>query len=166
MKIGTKSLLFGAHQFILHPVFVLLAWWRRYGFPWDPRIWIAALIHDWGYWGKPNIDGLAGKYHPQWGARIMWRLFGYEWYEFCLYHSRYWAERHIQPVSLLCIADKLSFYMTPKWLYLPMVCWTGEIKEFMLDVPEDRRTPHAWYDFINEKSKAWVTREADTNYDR
>ena len=37
MKIGTRSVLFGAHQFATHPWFVAAAWWRLYGFPWDPR---------------------------------------------------------------------------------------------------------------------------------
>lgn len=35
MKIGTKSVLYGAHCFIIHPWFVALAWWKLYGFPWD-----------------------------------------------------------------------------------------------------------------------------------
>ena len=52
MKIGTKSLLFGAHNIIIHPVLVFIAWWRLYGFPFDPRLWIAFLVHDWGYFGK------------------------------------------------------------------------------------------------------------------
>lgn len=28
MKIGTKSLLFGAHQFAIHPLFLFIAWWE------------------------------------------------------------------------------------------------------------------------------------------
>ncbi len=75
MKIGTKSVLFGAHQFLLHPLFVALAWTRLYGFPWDPRLWVAFFVHDLGYWGKPNMDGPEGEEHPFLGARIMQRLF-------------------------------------------------------------------------------------------
>ncbi len=41
MRIGTKSVVFGAHQFWIHPFFVFIAWWRLYGFPWDPRLWVA-----------------------------------------------------------------------------------------------------------------------------
>jgi hypothetical protein len=167
MKIGTKSLLFGAHQFLLHPICVLLAWWRLYGFPLDPRIWIAALIHDWGYWGSPNIDGERGKQHPQWAAFVMWHLFGYKWYEFCLYHSRYWAKRHDRPMSKLCVADKLAFCFAPKWLYLPLIRLTGEIEEFLGNTPEIvTRDPDEWYDFIYECSKKWETRKADMNYGR
>jgi|WetSurMetagenome_2_1015567.scaffolds.fasta_scaffold00003_170 hypothetical protein len=71
MKIGTKSILFGAHCFLIHPLFVLLAWWKLYGFPWDPRLWIAFFVHDLGYWGKPNMDGPEGETHPDLGAKIM-----------------------------------------------------------------------------------------------
>lgn len=75
MKTGTKSLLFGAHQFILHPIFVAAAWIKLYGFPFDLRIWVAFLVHDFGYWGKPNMDGTEGERHPETGAKIMHWLF-------------------------------------------------------------------------------------------
>lgn len=56
MKTGTKSLLFGVHQFIWHPLTVLLAWIKLYGWPaWEELVCI--IIHDWGYWGKSNMDG-------------------------------------------------------------------------------------------------------------
>ena len=48
MKVGTKSVLFGAHAFWLHPFFVAVAWTRLYGFPWDPRLWVAFFVHDLG----------------------------------------------------------------------------------------------------------------------
>ena len=71
MKVGTKSVLFGAHCFIIHPVFVLIAWIKLYGFPFDPRLWIAFFVHDLGYWGKPNMDGKEGETHVELGARIL-----------------------------------------------------------------------------------------------
>lgn len=74
MKIGTKSILFGAHQFIIHPMFTAIAWWRLYGFPFDPRLWIAFFLHDLGYFGKPNMDGLRGEMHPTWAAPIWQRM--------------------------------------------------------------------------------------------
>lgn len=77
MKIGTKSILFGVHQFIIHPLFVALAWWQLYGVPWDPRLWVAFFVHDIGYWSKPNMDGPEGETHPFTGAKIMGRLFDY-----------------------------------------------------------------------------------------
>jgi hypothetical protein len=81
MKVGTKSVLYGAHCFLIHPIFVAAAWIKLYGFPWDPRLWIAFFVHDLGYWGKPNMDGSEGETHPELGAKIMHFLFDWE-YEF------------------------------------------------------------------------------------
>ena len=85
MKTGTKSVLFGAHCFFIHPWFVAAAWWKLYGFPRDPRLWIAFFVHDLGYLGKPNMDGVEGETHIELGARIMrWFDRGipdYEYYE-------------------------------------------------------------------------------------
>jgi len=131
MKIGTKSVLFGAHCFFLHPWFVAAAWVKLYGFPWNPKVWAAFFLHDIGYLGKPNMDGPEGETHPEIGARIMAFLFGQYWGDFCLYHSRYYAKRVGHPVSQLCFADKMAFALTPRWLYLPMVSATGEIQEYL-----------------------------------
>jgi hypothetical protein len=79
MKIGTRSILFGAHCWFIHPWFVAAAWSKLYGFPTDLRLWVAFFVHDLGYWGKPNIDGDEGESHPILGARIMGALFdGYK----------------------------------------------------------------------------------------
>lgn len=151
MTIGTRSVLYGAHCFFLHPWFVALAWWRLYGFPWDPRLWVAFFVHDLGYIGKPNMDGPEGETHPRLGAAIMTKLFdrgrrmgyissfegdwigdpyGHPWGMFTLLHSRYYAKSlGLQP-SRLCVADKLAIALTPAWLYLPMVRATGEIHEY------------------------------------
>jgi len=75
MKVGTRSILFGVHCWILHPWFVAWAWWKLYGFPWDPRLWVAFVVHDWGYWGKPNMDGPEGENHVWLGAWIVHCLF-------------------------------------------------------------------------------------------
>ena len=151
MKLGTKSVLYGAHAFYLHPWFVALAWWKLYGFPWDPRLWVAFFVHDLGYWGSPNMDGEEGERHPEWAARLMTRWFdplrrGHtqvmvdgtwsdpvgRWGEFVLYHSRFYAKKHgCRPPSRLCMADKLAVALEPWWLYLPRVILTGEIREYM-----------------------------------
>lgn len=159
MKVGTRSVLFGAHCFFLHPWFVALAWWKLYGFPWDIRLWVAFFVHDIGYWGKPNMDGPEGEEHPRFGAWVMGWLFDsrgcdvcmtfssvdpkiihagercpYDkkrWHNFSLLHSRYFAKRLGLPFSRLCVADKLAIALTPRWLYLPMVNWTGEIHEYL-----------------------------------
>ena len=104
MKIGTKSVLFGAHQFLIHPWFVAWGWWTLYGFRrvyigyrpglpetwqwalgfrggpifaalWHPALWLAFFVHDLGYIGKPNMDGAEGERHPVAGARLMTRIF-------------------------------------------------------------------------------------------
>jgi hypothetical protein len=71
MRIGTKSVLFGAHACWLHPWFVAWAWWRLYGRPRGWRLWLSFFVHDLGYWGKPNMDGDEGESHPEWAARFM-----------------------------------------------------------------------------------------------
>ena len=142
MNLGTKSVLFGAHCFFIHPWFAALGWWRLYGFPWDPRLWLMFFVHDLGYWGKAHMDDEEGERHPEWGARVMARFcdtdvgqhitFGH-WYRMSLYHSRFLAKRHgVQP-SKFCAADKLAICFEPWWLYLPRVMLTGEILEYMAD---------------------------------
>ena len=121
MKIGTKSVLFGAHQFAIHPWFVVWGWWKLFGFPFDPRLWIAFFVHDLGYLGKPNMDGPEGETHVELGAAIMDLFFGPNWAEFCRYHSRFYAKKDGMPFSRLCLAYKLAISLTPYWLYLPMV---------------------------------------------
>src|SRR3989304_6702871 len=113
MKVGTKSVLFGAHQFMIHPWFVGSAWTKLYGFPWDPRLWVAFFVHDVGYIGKPNMDGPEGETHVEFGANIMGKFFGKEWKDFCLYHSRFYAKRDGAKFSRLCPADKLGVALTP-----------------------------------------------------
>ncbi|MCK9429977.1 MAG: hypothetical protein M0R17_08225 [Candidatus Omnitrophica bacterium] len=189
MKVGTKSLLFGAHQFILHPIFVFIAWWKLYGFPKDPRLWVAFIVHDWGYWGKPNMDGKEGETHVELGARIMSRLFDdkgiiiskekYQttryykslntfnyWYNFNLYHSRFYAKNNNQPISKLCVADKYAFCIPPKWLYMLLVNMSGEIYEYM-DISRQRsgkppiKDKDIWYDHVYKYMVDWVKENKD-----
>ena len=131
MKIGTKSVLIGAHCFFLHPFFVARAWTHLYGYPLDPRLWACFFLHDFGYWGQPNMDGPEGETHPEFGANIIRFFFGDKWGDFCMLHSRYYAKKMDRQPSKLCFADKLSFVYTPRWLYLPMVTFTGEINEYL-----------------------------------
>ncbi len=76
MRVGTKSILFGAHAFWLHPFIVALAWWKLYGFPRAPWLWVVFFVHDLGYWGLPNMDGDGGGQHPRWGAHVMYWIQG------------------------------------------------------------------------------------------
>jgi hypothetical protein len=219
MKVGTKSVLFGAHCFFMHPFFVATAWTKLYGFPLDPRIWIAFFVHDLGYFGKPNMDGPEGETHVEFGAKIMHFFDGWEyinetykdrdteftnrrkflrsgweicdvlnfsetgsniiykkrkttWQDFSLYHSRYYAKKNKAQPSKLCFADKLSFCCTPRWLYLPMVNATGEIKEY-LKMAKKSETAHwkpvegqrVWHNQLCEYMTKWVDEHRDGRTD-
>lgn len=135
MKMGTKSLLFGCHQFILHPLFVWAAWVKLYGwrFAFDSKSLVCIVIHDWGYWGSPNMDGKRGERHPAISAAII-RRFNWEfsdWYEdLVLLHSRTVAHKLRRNPSPLCYADKLGTAMMPTWLWVGLGRLTGEIKEY------------------------------------
>lgn len=155
MKIGTKSVLFGAHCFFLHPWFVALGWWKLYGFPFDFRLWVAFAVHDFGYFGKPNMDGVEGETHVEFGAKVMGVLFGARWADFSRYHSRFYAKKDGRNPSRLCIADKLAITLTPAWLYLPMANWTGEIKEYMAMSVQNGDTKYAWMSIDHKSQRQW-----------
>jgi hypothetical protein len=142
MRTGTKSVLWGAHCFFIHPWFVALAWWKLYGAPRDPRLWVAFFVHDLGYWGKRNMDDAEGERHVEWGALVMLRLFGPAWHDLCLFHSRYYAKRYGRPYSRLCVADKLAITLEPWWLYLPRVIASGEIREYLAYARGQVETAH------------------------
>jgi hypothetical protein len=179
MRLGTKSLLYGGHCFFIHPLFVARAWWILYGFPWDPRLWVVFFLHDIGYLGKNDIDGEDGERHPELGAKIAGFLFGPEWGNFCLRHSRSYSKRMGVEPSRLNLADKLSIAITPCWLYLPMARATGEITEYIKrsktgHYPSDRgqdwshlkddgSNAEAWHKGMCEFLSEYVIREAKAN---
>lgn len=172
MKIGTKSVLFGAHCFFVHPWFVAFAWRKLYGFPFDPRLWAAFFLHDIGYIGKPNMDGKEGELHPYLGAKIMGFFFGKRWYEFTLYHSRFLAKKNGAQYTKLCVADKLAICITPAWLYLPMVKATGEIKEYMKDAERNSNgdikitaSEIDWYKGVQKYVLKWVNEHKEIKED-
>lgn len=164
MKIGTRSLLFGYHQFLLHPLCVALAWWKLFGFPADIRLWIAFFVHDLGYWGKPNMDGPEGEEHPYLGAQIMSWLFDTgqfsNWYDFALYHSRFLARKHGCSHSMLCVADKAVILWTPTWLQILLCSLTGEIHEYMRGqngrTARGGMTRSQWVRAMKSKIRAWL----------
>ena len=169
MKIGTKSVLFGVHQFFLHPILVALAWWRLYGFPWDIRLWFAFFLHDLGYIGKPNIDGPEGEKHPEWAAKIMGKLFGSAWGDFCLCHSRFYARKNGLPFSRLCVADKWSITLYPNWLFLLLARWSGELNEYMgagrNEISGTGKTPQVWFADLQLFLRNWVRAHKGREYD-
>lgn len=163
MKLGTKSLLIGAHQILWHPVTVTLAWIELYGLPnWKELVCIC--IHDWGYCGCQDIDGIEGENHPWLAAHIAdylldgrTGLIQDESYSLlCLSHSRDMAKKMKQPPSKLCWADKLSVKFDPWWLYLPRVILSGEIKEFRILAEKLGEVPNSasnkeWYLWAQER---------------
>lgn len=160
MNIGTKSLLFGVHQVFIHPWFVAWGWWKLYGFPWDPRLWVAFFVHDLGYWGKPNMDGPDGELHPYLGARIMGKLFGGNWFDFTLLHSRFLSMAVYRLPSRLCFADKMAIKLTPWWLYIPLAKLSGELSEYMhakhARTPAGKRSPREWLEHIQHRCGKWA----------
>ncbi|OFY43981.1 MAG: hypothetical protein A2X18_07580 [Bacteroidetes bacterium GWF2_40_14] len=153
-----------------------MAWWKLYGFPYDPRLWIAFFVHDLGYFGKPNMDGPEGETHVIFGAMVMLKLFDKKrengtpddltWYEFSLLHSRFYAKKLKKKPSKLCYADKLAICLEPYWLYLPRVNATGEIKEYMQAAKAEDgkykkmeisvKNQKAWFYDVCNYLNAWV----------
>lgn len=134
MNIGTKSVLFGVHQFLLHPIIVARAWWLLYR-EWPAlHEWCAIVTHDIGYFGQPNMDGPEGERHPEIVASWWRRHFG----EFgervareVLGHSRFHAKANGLPLSRLFYPDKMATALYPRWLYLLLANLSGEIHEYM-----------------------------------
>ena len=177
MRIGTRSVLFGAHAVWLHGFFVAEAWRRLYGFPWDPRLWAGFFLHDVGYWNKTDLEGPSGESHVYAGARLMTTLFGAAWGEWCLRHSRYWVRKDSGMLSRLAAADKLAFVLTPWWLYLPMTQATGELTEYMT-VSQERQVgdpsfteserlllacgdARSWLFALQDYTRRWVEQNKD-----
>lgn len=171
MSVGTKSLLFGYHQFILHPLVLAVAWVKLYGWPKDWRIWIAFFVHDLGYFGKPNMDGIEGETHPYFGARLMHAFFGnmpgtpdqLKWYNFMLYHSRFLARKDGQEPSQLCYADKMAIIILPTWIQVFLMRLTGEIKEYRKgkngQTAGDGLTDSQWVEKMKQTLREWFQAE-------
>lgn len=163
MNVGTKSLLFGVHAFWFHPVTVFIAWCKLYGFPnWKETVCI--FIHDWGYWGCPNMDGKEGEQHPKLAAHLADKWFDGErgwtydgtYSALCLFHSRGTAKLCKTAPSKLCWADKLSIKYDPWFLYLPRAILSGEIKEYRKRADEFGeikydRTNLEWYRWSHDR---------------
>lgn len=159
MKTGTKSLLFGVHQFLYHPLTVWLGWIRVYGRLPDFVTCLCIFFHDWGYWGCPDMDGTKGKRHPYWGANFIFkvvkrlnrwgltRVTPDEAYERCLYHSSSLAKMDGKPVSALYLPDKVSILFEPAWFYLLRGHLSGELREFVDNSPEfvEKRGSWVWF---------------------
>lgn len=171
MNVGTKSLLFGVHQFLWHPWTVGRAYRHIYK-RWPTfEEWLCILVHDWGYWGSENMDGEQGKKHPERGALIACTLV-YYWYrlkfvlsrkikykhlialmyagdafERTLYHSSHYVRMHGAKPSSLYLPDKVSILFEPRWWYLLRAKLSGEIYEYIENSPFKELNVHPiiWY---------------------
>ncbi len=130
MRLGTKTLLFGVHQVILHPILVTVAWMILYRSVPTWREMICILIHDWGYWGRPNLKDADGDRHPEWGAEIAGKLLGSEWCDFILGHSSFYQIRYGVNQSKLFAPDKYWHCVIPLWFYKALSVPTGEFKHY------------------------------------
>jgi hypothetical protein len=130
VTVGTRSLIFGVHQFLWHPITVALAWRQLNGRWPDWREAVCILLHDWGYFGRPEMDGADGDRHVELGARIASGVLGRRYGLLCLLHSRHYARRIGQPPSDLCWADKSSILYERWWTYLPRAWASGELAQY------------------------------------
>jgi hypothetical protein len=150
--VGSRSLLFGVHQFLWHPWTVYRAWLYLYGKPTWREI-VCIIVHDLGYWGKSDMDGEEGTRHPEVGANFASRILGEEYRKLVLYHSRHYAKLQNEVPSKLCWADKLSIQFDPKWFYLLRARSTGEIREYRQNGSSFvavNMSDSEWYDWITD----------------
>jgi hypothetical protein len=146
LPVGPRSVIFGAHQFVIHPIFLEVAWRKLYKLRPTWRQRVAFAVHDLGYlfqWCH-DMDGEEGKRHPRWGAHLMHRLFdrdklivlhgrieqSYYWHNFAAGHSRHYAELVDIDYSPLMRADKLATHLYPRWLYAFLMKLSGEWREY------------------------------------
>jgi hypothetical protein len=163
MKQGTKSVLFGVHQFIWHPITVYLAWvdiYRKLPSFWET---VAIVVHDWGYWGKAKMDDAEGEMHPVFGAKLIraMRFFFFGSHEqanniafLVAFHSRYLAARFGVEPSKLCWPDKLCMKYDPSWFYLLRARLSGELAEYRLNAVQHiplSESNRSWFKWIRAK---------------
>lgn len=148
MKRGTLSILIGVHQFLWHPFTVWRAWCYLYK---KNPTWVelvAIFCHDLGYWGKPDMDGEAGRTHPEGGANLACNIVYYvgrlvykkqsdavlmseSVRELCLWHSTHYAQRAGGQVSALYLPDKICVLFDPPWFYKLRARISGEWDEYV-----------------------------------
>jgi hypothetical protein len=162
MRMGKKTLLFGCHQVLIHPVFVILGWIWLYGVrSLNGPILLACVIHDWGYWRMRTMDS-DGLFHPI--ARTRHPLQKWIAWPEIWYHSRHLSQLFRITPSRLCWADKLGTAMMPSWLWGLLAHWSGEGYEYMENVagndyvaPEEF-TLQGLIRFHRAYSDVWISR--------
>jgi hypothetical protein len=100
----------------------------------------------------------------------------FEWHDFCLYHSRFYAKKNNKPFSRLCVADKMVFIVEPYWFYILRATLSGEVNEYMEAslqkegakyAHENRsaRTKKEWHNGLLQYMKTWVAKHKDGGED-
>jgi hypothetical protein len=181
LPVGPRSILFGSHQFLVHPLMVIWAWKKLYGEWPDFRETVCIFLHDLGYvtqWCH-DMDGAEGDTHPEWAATVAGRWFGPEYAALRRYHSRFLARRDGRNVSRLCAPDKLAGGSWPVWLFVLLGRLSGEIDEYMARSvpgsgekyvtmgPQLRYSPDRaeWYREVCAHLRAWAWEHRDGRYD-
>lgn len=153
---GKLSLLFGVHQFFIHPLLVLFAWIELYRLP-NFKELICIIIHDWGLWFCKNLDDAKGENHPFFGAGIAVKLLdrypNTKYRDLCMLHSRHLSKTLGFKPSKLCYADKLSLKYEWYWFYILRAKISGEIKEYrqlahLNNTVDKKQTNKEWFDFV------------------
>lgn len=165
MKIGTRSVLYGVHQFFLHPYLVAKAWRLVYGVRPSWQEMTAIILHDIGYFGCPNMDGEEGIQHPARSATVA-KIFGRSVVKLVLFHSRTFARSKGEEVSPLCLPDKLATLLYPRWVYLFAGRLSGEITEYKGRMGMAHLDDAEWLDIIQMNAYLWALGEAQGEVER
>lgn len=164
MRVGTKSILFGVHHFILHPLLVWISWKLIYGKNPNIRETICIILHDIGYIFCKTMDGEDGERHPELGGKIANILFGKEFGDLVKFHSRSMALIYGESVSKLCLPDKLSFLLYPKYLYIFLGRMSGEIEEYKERMNLNGTSDSEWYDITCIRAISWAEKNIGQEY--
>lgn len=116
MTEGTKTVLFGSHNVLMHSLFIIIAWVLLYKKV--PKFWqlVCIFIHDIGYFGMNHLTADTNENHTELGAKIGYRLFGFKAWLFIVGHSRKDAEKYGVPLSELEAPDDYVWVIMPLWL--------------------------------------------------
>lgn len=155
MTEGTKSYLFGCHQFFLHPLWILFAWRLEYG-SW-PRLWeiICIFLHDVGICGRQYMsDDEAKAGHWQLGGVIAQQFF-LAWglpkiarrsFDFIAGHCPHESGF---PKSMMFRPDKRSYLVAPMW----WKWWNYWVEGFKIT------NPVVWTELVRENLESEVPME-------
>ena len=124
-----RTLIIGYHNPLFHGYYVTKAWLKIFKeFPTIKEL-ICILLHDIGYINQSELDG-KNNTHPELGAKICGKLFGEEYYNLCIAHSRDYANEIGISLSKLGYADKYAPLLIPDKLYITSLYLGGEAQEY------------------------------------